>query len=115
MVNPNNLFSDIITLYFFVSGDLVDWNSIDGNTLAKLLIPSTNQINFSIGNYDNIVIIIIYNINLAHELAHIQHLDFLTRSTLAPLALITLYHTACILPHCMLNVIIIPILLYFVS
>lgn len=66
-----------------LNGDLVDWNSIDGNTLAKLLIPSTNQINFSI----------------AHELAHIQHLDFLTRSTLAPLALITLYHTACILPQ----------------
>ena len=37
---------------------------------------------------------------IAHELAHIQHLDFVTRSLLAPLSLVASYHLACVLPQC---------------
>ena len=86
------------------AGEAVDWSSEDGEKILPLMLPSHQQINFSIGeNLIALPIVLHSNINTcpaAHEVSHLQHMDWLYRIILSPLTLILSYHAARIAPKC---------------
>jgi hypothetical protein len=65
-------------------GKPVDWYSPTGKKLARLMIPTTEMINFRI----------------AHEVGHLKHFDFLPVILLPPCALVFGYHFSTLLPKC---------------
>lgn len=75
--------NDIEELGLKLCGKDVDWTSKDSQLIADLLLPTTEQVDFAI----------------AHELSHIQHLDFLPRAFLAAVSPIIVYHATSILPQ----------------
>ncbi|XP_019849745.1 PREDICTED: transmembrane protein 177-like [Amphimedon queenslandica] len=75
--------NDIEKLGLELCGEEIDWRSKDGQLIAELLLPTREQVDFAI----------------AHELSHIQHLDFLSRSLLAAVSPVIVYHATSILPQ----------------
>ena len=51
-------------------------------------------------NLPSVLRIYFLDVYLAHELAHIQHMDFVFRSALLALAIIVTYKVCCKAPRC---------------
>ena len=76
--------ADVFESGMAIGGKPVDWYSSTGKKLAKLMIPTTQMINFCI----------------AHEVGHLKHFDFLPSILLPPCVLVVGYHFSTLLPKC---------------
>ena len=75
---------DVVQSNVKVRGEAVDWDSNEGRALLKLLVPSTNTINFRI----------------AHELVHLKRHDWLWGAVLSPFFLVAGYYFTVFLCKC---------------